>query len=260
MGAFALRAFALALSLALSLAGSIVTCGPSSTCPDGNTCCPTPNATSPGIPTPHKTWGCCADEEPGAGACCGDGLTCCAHGYACSLATQSCVAKNASAHPKATSTRLYHLCPSVIPREPFELPLPALGAAGAGAGGLSFPYYASPALPLAGVGAAPQPRIRQAVVVVHGSLRNACVLLLMLLLAVLVVVLVLVLVLLVLPAPAAATRVSADASRPRSDDYFCSMLGALQLRAAQNNGSHALEESVLVLAPRFTEPRDGAQE
>ena len=61
-------------------------------------------------------------------------------------------------------------------------------------------------------------------------------------------------------APAAATRVSADASRPRSDDYFCSMLGALQLRAAQNNGSHALEESVLVLAPRFMEPRDGAQE
>ena len=185
MAAFAPRALALAISLAV--AGSIVTCGPSSTCPDGNTCCPTANATSPGMPVPQMTWGCCADEEPGAGACCGDGHTCCANGYRCSLATQSCVAKNASAHPKATSTRLYHLCPSVIPREPFELPLPALGAAGAGAGGLSFPYYASPALPLAGVGAAPQPRIRQAVVVVHGSLRNACVLLLMLLLAVLVV-------------------------------------------------------------------------
>ena len=101
-------------------------------------------------------------------------------------------------HPLATRTNLYSLCPANIPPAPFEL----RGVLGGSSLATSIPYYASPD-PL-GV---PNPSAQLAVVVVHGSARNA-------------------------------------------DDYFCSM------QEARNLQTNWLPAQVIVVAPRFTEPRD----
>ena len=148
-----------ALTIALQVStDAVVHCGGNATCPDGNTCCPT------GIERSGAGgWACCADEEPGKGVCCGDGRHCCANGYSCELDTSECVADQPRQHPLAQQTNLYALCPAVIPAEPFEL-------AGLAAGSpLTLPYYASPG-PLGGE---PNSDALMAVVVVHGSARNA---------------------------------------------------------------------------------------
>jgi hypothetical protein len=180
----------LLLLVALSAApraAAVVACGGNATCPDGNTCC----AKSGG------GFACCADEEPGQGVCCSDGQHCCANGYFCRLGDGLCTADDPAAHPLAQATNLYSLCPAVIPAAPFEL-----AGLVPGGSGLRLPYYASP-----GPIGVPDAQVQIAVIVVHGSARNA-------------------------------------------DDYFCSMLEAARLQQAWPVGN------VLVVAPRFTEPRD----
>ena len=147
---------------------------------------------------PGSGWSCCADEEPGKGVCCGDGKHCCANGYTCELSAGICTADTPKDHPLAQRTNLYSLCPANIPAAPHELS----GLAGGPGSALTLPYYSS-----AGALGDPNPTLELAVIVVHGSERNA-------------------------------------------DDYFCSMQEArtLQTRWKQSD--------VMVIAPRFTEPRD----
>lgn len=136
-------------------AHSVVVCGPGFTCPDGNTCCPRSPLTGDGA-----GWACCADEEPGKGACCGDGRHCCANGYTCELSSSTCVADEPKLHPLATRTNLYSLCPADIPASPHEF----TGLVSSSP--LSLPYYSSPG-PLG----EPNGEAQLAVIVVHGSVR-----------------------------------------------------------------------------------------
>jgi pimeloyl-ACP methyl ester carboxylesterase len=180
-------------ALLVSPAAAVVVCGPGATCPDGNTCCPTTASDGRGGAT---GWACCADEESGQGVCCGDGKHCCANGYTCQLGGAACLADEPKDHPLATRTNLYSLCPADIPAAPHEF------SGLVDASPLSLPYYSSPA-PLG----EPDAEAQLAVIVVHGSERNA-------------------------------------------DDYFCSMQEARNLQTSYDPAH------VIVVAPRFTEPRD----
>ena len=184
VSAFIIVAISLMLLTHSSIA--IVQCDANSNCPDGNTCCSSRDG----------GFACCADEEAGQGICCADELHCCANGYTCQLGREICIANDPLAHPLAQHTNLYSLCPAVIPAAPFLLPRLV------GSSNLRLPYYASP-----GALGEPDTNVKIAIIVVHGTERNA-------------------------------------------DDYFCSMLEAVRLQRRWATSD------VMIVAPRFTEPKD----